>query len=180
MELVSQESSLSVPSLEAASAPFQGRRVTSIDARIPPEEFLVYHFLTRDHIRCDRNGKFLDGHNDAGFLFHCFEDAEAFAKAEADVSPRIGTGIYNSAWKIVAEFVNEEFTRKQVKANTPQRLFLWATALTIVGSGFLWLEIRSGWTVMFGFIIGSRLLLSGFLKLAKGIYRLKQGTIKSA
>jgi hypothetical protein len=172
MERVSQERSPSVPRREESASPaLQGRRVTSMDVPIPGGEFLVYYFLTRDHIRCDRDGKFLDGHNDAGYLFSRFPDAEVFAKTEADVSPRIGTGIYDSSYKILAQFVNEDFVRRQARANAPHRLFLWAAALILAGSGFMWLEVRSGWTVMFGFLIGARLLLSGLLKFAKGIHR---------
>jgi hypothetical protein len=48
--------------------------------------------------------------------------------------------------------------------------------LLAAGSLFLLLEVRSQWTLMFGFLIGARLLLAGILKLARGVYRVRRGT----
>ncbi len=117
----------------------------------------------------------MNGSNEAGVLFPSIEEAEVFARSVADMSPRIGSGIYNSSWEVVTEFVHESLIQQRAKANNPGRLFLWAGALLIAGSLFLWIEARSRWTLMFGFLIGSRLLLSGVLKLANGFRQLKRG-----
>jgi hypothetical protein len=163
-------------SAESGSIHVGGRLVTNIHTRIPPGAFLVYYFLARDRIRCDRAGQFLNGSNEAGTLFSSWAEAEAFARSVADIDPRIGSGIYNSSWEVVAEFVHNAFVQQQAKANSPGRLFLWASLLLTAGSLFLWLEVRSGWTLMFGFLIGARLLLAGVLKLAKGVYGIKRST----
>jgi hypothetical protein len=169
-----------VPSPESESSHLAGRPVTDINTRIPAQAFLVYYFLTRDHIQCDPEGKFLNGSNEAGTLFPSLTEAEAFARSVADRSPRIGAGIYNSSWKVVAQFVNAGFVQQQAKAHSPGRLFLWAGALLVAGSIFLWIEVRSQWTLMFGFLIGSRLLLAGVLKLARGVHGIKRGNAKDS
>ena len=92
-----------------------GVPVTNIDVRIPEGNFLVFYFLTRDHIRCDRDGKFLDGSNEAGILFESFGEAEALARSVSEISPRIGSGIYNSSWKILAEFLPEVSSSNRLK-----------------------------------------------------------------
>jgi hypothetical protein len=109
-------------------------------------------------------------------LFSSLAEAEAFARSVAALSPRIGSGIYNNSWQVVAEFVHDGFVQQQAKANSPGRLFLWASVLLAAGSLFLWLEVRSQWTLMFGFLIGARLLLAGILKLARGVYRVRRST----
>ena len=162
-------------SVESESSRFGGRLIKNIHARIPAGAFLVYYFLTRDRIRCDREGRFLDGSNEAGILFLSLEEAEAFARSAADINPRIGSGVYNSSWKVVAEYVHDSFIQQQAKANSPGRLLLWAGVLLITGSFFLWIEARSRWTLMFGFLIGARLLLAGMLKLARGTYYMRCG-----
>jgi hypothetical protein len=149
--------------------------VTNIHTRIPAGTFLVCYFLTRDRIRCDRTGQFLNGANEAGTLFGSWAEAEAFARFVADLDPRIGSGIYNSAWQVVAEFVHPRFVQQQAEAHRPSRVLLWASFLLMAGSLFLWLEVRSGWTLMFGFLIGARLLLAGLLKLAKGVSGIRRG-----
>jgi hypothetical protein len=171
---------VSVPSAESGSSHVGGRPVTNIHTRIPAGAFLVYYFLTQDRIRCDRAGQFLNGANEVGTLFGSWAEAETFARSVADLDPRIGSGIYNSAWQVVAEFVHERFVQQQAEAHRPSRLFLWAGLLLTAGSLFLWLEVRSGWTLMFGFLIGARLLLAGLLKLAKGVYGIKRGTKPSS
>ena len=168
-----------MPSFESDNSHFGGRPVKDIHAKIPAETFLVYYFLTRDRIRCDREGQFLNGSNEAGALFSSLEEAEAFAKSVAGRSPRIGSGVHNSSWKVVAEFVHDGFIQQQAKANSPSRLFLWASVLLAAGSLFLWIEIRSGWTLMFGFLIGARLLLAGVLRLARGVYGMKRSAKRS-
>lgn len=164
-----------MPSSESESSHFGGRSVKDINARIPAETFLVYYFLMRDRIRCAREGEFLNRSNEAGTLFSSLAEAEAFAQSVAGRNPRIGSGVYNSSWKVVAEFVHDDFVQQQAKAHSPSRLFLWASVLLAAGSLFLWIEIRSGWTLMFGFLIGARLLLAGILRLARGVYRVKHG-----
>ena len=164
-----------MPSAESESSHGGGRPVKDLHARIPAGAFLVYYFLARDRVRCDREGQFLNGSNEAGILFLSLEEAEVFARSVADINPRIGSGIYNSSWQVVAEFVHKDFIRQQAKANSPGHLFLWAGLLLIAGSLFLWLEVRSQWTLMFGFLIGARLLLAGILKLASGIHKWKRG-----
>jgi hypothetical protein len=165
-----------VPSAKFESSPGGGHPVTDIHARIPAGAFLVYYFLARDRVRCDRAGQFLNGSNEAGTLFSSLEEAEAFARSVAALSPRIGSGIYNSSWQVVAEFVHDGFVQQQAKANSPGRLFLWASVLLAAGSLFLWLEVRSQWTLMFGFLIGARLLLAGILKLVRGVDRVRRST----
>ncbi len=150
-----------------------GRPVTESNGRIPADEFLVFYFLNRDQVRCDSKGNFLTGQNEAGVLFHSLEEAKTFARAQADLSPRIGAGVYTSSWQIVAEFGSDEYVKQQARANSPARLLLIASALLICGSALIWLEIHSGWSAIVGFLIGSRLLLSGILKLGTGLYRLK-------
>jgi hypothetical protein len=125
-----------VPRPESESSHLGGRPVTDINTKIPAEAFLVYYFLTQDHIRCDREGKFLNGSNEAGTLFSSLGEAEAFARSVVDRSARIGAGIYNSSWKVVAQFVNDRFVQQQAKAHSPGRLSLWADALLRAGSIF--------------------------------------------
>ena len=117
----------------------------------------------------------MNGSNEAGVLFPSLEEAKVFARSVADMNPRIGSGVYNSSWKVVDEFVHDGFVQQQAKANSPGRLFLWAGVLLTAGSLFLWIEARSQWTLMFGFLIGARLLLAGILKLARGAYQVKRG-----
>jgi hypothetical protein len=171
---VAEEASVSIRAVEPEPHARRGRPVTKAEFQIPPGDFLVYHFRTRDHSRCDRSGKFLDGTNQSGSLFESLPEAETFAIAEAKFSPAVGAGIFDHSWQVVAEFLPDDFIQKRDKANTPGRLFLLAGAMLIAGSAFLWMEIRSGWTVMFGFLIGSRLLFPGFFKLGTGIQRLKR------
>jgi len=152
-----------------------GRPVTNIDTKIPADHFLVYYFRTLDHARSNRAGEFLDGNNEAGTLFQSFEFAKTFAQSVANARPQVGAGIYNSSYQPLTEFVHPRFLQKQEAANAPSRLLLWAGVLLVAGSLFLWFEIHSGWTVMFGFLIGSRLILGGVIKLARGLYRWRQG-----
>jgi hypothetical protein len=166
---------VSVPSANFESRSVGGRPVTNLQAKIPAGSFLVYYFLARDRVRCDRAGQYLNGSNEAGTLFPSLGEAEAFARSVAAMSSRIGSGVYNSSWQVVAEFVHDDFVQQQARANSPRRLFLWAGLLLTAGSVFLWLEVRSQWTLMFGFLIGARLLLAGILKLATGITRLRRG-----
>jgi hypothetical protein len=151
-----------------------GRAITKMETRIPAGEFLVYYFLTRDHVRCDRDGQFLNGSNEAGTLFESLDQAKALAISVAGATPRIGAGVYSCSYKVVAEFLPEAFIRQQAAANSPTRLFLWAGALLVGGSAFMWIEVRSGWTAMFGFLIGSRLLVGSAFRFAKGMYRLRR------
>jgi hypothetical protein len=159
---------------ESERSSFHRLPITALNLKIPQEAFLVYYFLTRDDIRCDREGKFLNGSNEAGMLFRSLREAEAFARSVAELSPRIGSGIYNSSWNVVGRFVHDRFTQQQAKANAPTRLFLWAAALLAVGTLLMWLEVRSGWRLIVGFLIGARLLLRGVVKLATGMYRLRR------
>jgi hypothetical protein len=151
--------------------------VTDSNARIPPDRFLVYYFRTQDHVRCDRTGKFLDGTNEAGALFESMELAKTFAQSVANVTPQVGAGVFNAAYQPVAEFLHPAFLKKQKAAEAPSRLLLWAGALLVAGSAFLWYEIHSGWTAMFGFLIGSRLIFGGVMKAARGIYRWRRKSL---
>jgi hypothetical protein len=81
----------------------------------------------------------------------------------------VGAGVYDQRWKIPAQFANEEGLRKEEKRRQPGRLLLWSTVFLSGGALLLWWEIRSGWTAIVGFLIGSRLLLSGILKLAEAV-----------
>ncbi|MBV9226641.1 MAG: hypothetical protein JOY85_21610 [Acidobacteriaceae bacterium] len=79
----------------------------------------------------------------------------------------------------MAEFVHDGFIQQQARANSRSRLLLWASLLLAAGSLFLWIEIRSGWALMFGFLIGARLLLAGVLRLARGVYGVKRSAKRS-
>lgn len=149
------------------------RKVTNIAASIPPGHFLVYAFTTRDHIRCDRYGKFLNGTNEAGSLFESLDDAKDYASGEAEKSPNVGFGIYDSSYAIVGEYLSSAYKAKRQRAQTPGRLAFWASVMLMAGSALLWVEVRSGWTLMFGFLAGSRLIFSGCWKLGAALYQLK-------
>src|SRR5664279_718113 len=160
---------------KSESGNFGGVPIKAVNPMIPQGSFVVYYFLTRDEIRCDPEGKFLNGSNEAGMLFQSLPEAEAFARSAAKLSQRIGSGVYDSSWKVVARFVHERVARRQAKANAPARLFLWAAALLSMGTLLLWFEVRSGWTLIVGFLIGARFLLGGIVTLATGVYRLRRG-----
>src|SRR3954453_11586245 len=147
----------------------EGRTVTSVGTKIPGGEFLVYYYAAPDSIRCDPDGNALSGGNEAGRLFHSLEDARAYAANKAKSSPKVGAGVYDDRWKILAQFPSEDSLRREGKDRQPGRLLLWSTALLFAGAMFLWWEIRSGWTAIVGFLIGSRLLLSGSLKFVEAI-----------
>jgi hypothetical protein len=161
---------------EELKAQERGRPVTQSKSPIPKGHFLVYFFRTGDHVRCSRDGQFLNGSNNAGVIFEQREEAQEYARQFADINPEIGAGVYDSSWKPIAEFVHEDFTRAQERAQAPQRLFLWGGLLLLAGAVLLWLEMRSEWTLIVGFLVGSRLLLAGGLRLIKGVYRLRQRT----
>jgi hypothetical protein len=144
-------------------------RVRTIDGRIPAREFLVYYFSSPDNVRCDSSGNPLNGQNEAGCLFPSFDDARAYASEKARGTRNVGAGVYDQRWKILAQFANEEGLRKEEKRRQPGRLLLWSTVFLSGGALLLWWEIRSGWTAIVGFLIGSRLLLSGILKLAEAV-----------
>jgi hypothetical protein len=149
-------------------SPAESRITKNSKAAIPSGEFLVYYFKGgQDSVRCDPLGNELDGHNEAGRFFQSLADAQAYASDKAKEQGDVGAGIYDHRWKIVAQFTAEETLRAEAKRRQPGRLLLWSTALLVAGALFLWWEVRSGWTAMFGFLIGSRLLLSGTLKFAQ-------------
>jgi hypothetical protein len=165
---------LAVSGPEPKNRGLTGRAVKNMNAAIPNGSFFVYFFLVRDHIRCDRDGKCLDGSNQAGMLFEHLPEAESYARSVADVDPRIGAGVYDSSWKVVAQFFHQDFLESQKKANSPSRLFVWATGLLALGGLFLWLEMRSGWTLIFGFLIGARFLLAGLFRAGRAFAALYQ------
>jgi hypothetical protein len=159
----------------------EGRAVKNVGVKIPSGEFLVYHFTSPDSVRCDPGGKALDGTNEAGRLFHSLENARAYASEKANSPGLVGAGVYDDRWRIVAQFDSQESLRRETKRRQPGRLLLWSTALLFVGAILLWWEIRSGWTAIVGFLIGSRLLLSGTLKMGEAIraaHLTRKGTLE--
>jgi len=162
--------------LESAIGDTNGRRIQALHCTIAKGSFLVYYFLAKDEVRCNPEGKYLDGSNEAGRLHSTFEMAEYHAHSIAQNNLGIASGIYDSSWKIIATFLPESVIQQRAKANSPKRLLSWATVLLCAGSLLLWLEVRSGWTLLIGFLVGARLLVSGFIKLTSGLYRLKEQT----
>ena len=107
-------------------------------------------------------------------LFLDRTDAEMYAKSIAQTNSRIGAGVYNNHYQTVSQFVSDTYVQQQARANSPSRLFLWTLLLLSAGSILIWIEIRSGWTLIFGFLIGSRLLLGAVFKGGKAIAALKK------
>jgi hypothetical protein len=156
--------------LEAEVPPQEeGRVVRNLGVKIPPGEFLVYYLTSPESVRCDPEGRSLDGTNEAGRLFRSLENARVYASTKAASSGLIGTGVYDHSWRIVTQFESPESLRREARKRQPGRLLLWSTTLLFAGAILFWWEIRSGWTLMVGFLIGSRLLFSGSLKLAQAI-----------
>ena len=153
------------------------REITRADGRIPEGEFLVTYFLAKEQIRCDPEGRFLNGSNQAGVLFSSLEDADRFAREVASRGPRVGAAVSDSRWRPLAEYIHPEFRKQQDRAEAPGRMLLWATILVAAGSLFLYYEMRSGWTLIIGFLIGSRLLLSGIIKFARALHRVWQRSV---
>jgi len=147
----------------------EGRVVKNVGAKIPHGEFLVYYFTSPDNVRCDPDGNALNGTNEAGRLFESLDHARAHAAEKANSAGLVGAGVYDDRWRILVQFASQEFIRRETKRRQPVRLLLWSTALLFVGAILFWWEIRSGWTAIVGFLIGSRLLLSGTLKMGEAI-----------
>jgi hypothetical protein len=150
---------------------FVGHAVTEININIPSWKYLVYSFRMPDYIRCDRHGESLNGSNVAGYLFDSLEAAKVFAKRESNKTTKVGFGVYNSSWQILETYLSDEYKKRDSKANSPSRLFLWAAALLGIGTLLVWLDVRSSWSLVFGFLIGSRFLFAGFLKFGTAIYQ---------
>jgi hypothetical protein len=160
----------------------EGRVVKDVGAKIPHGEFLVYYSTSPDNVRCDPDGNAPNGTNEAGRLFESFDHARAYAAKKANSARLIGAGVYDDRWRILVQFASEEALRRETKKRQPGRLLLWSTALLFIGAMLLWWEIRSGWTAIVGFLIGSRFLLSGTLKMADTIRAARlsrKGTIEN-
>jgi hypothetical protein len=138
---------------------------------LPPGSYFVYYFLARDNVRCDRDGNYLNRSNEAGagVIFEDLEEAKAYARAVAGINLKIGAGVYNSSWQVVAEFLHPDFVEQQRRATSPSRSLTWAAVLLVFGSLFLWWEVHSHWTLVIGFLIGTRLLLAGILRAARAL-----------
>jgi len=146
------------------------RLITDSRAEIPAGEFLVYYVKGSENVRCDPEGKELDGRNEAGRLFGELEEACSYASNHAQVSGRVGAGVYDHRWRILTQFQSEETLRREAKRRQPSRLLLWSAMLLFLGAVLLWWEVRSGWTAIIGFLIGSRFLFSGSVKLIQALH----------
>ena len=146
------------------------RLIKNSRAEIPPGEFLVYYVKGSENVRCDPEGNELDGRNEAGRLFDRLEDARSYASKHAQTSGGTGAGVYDHRWRILAQFASEEFLRRETKRRQPSRLLLWSAVLLFIGAVLLWWEIRSGWTAIIGFLVGSRFLFSGAIKLTQALH----------
>src|SRR3982751_812503 len=107
----------------------EGRTVTSVGTKIPRGEFLVYYYAAPDSIRCDPDGNALSDGNEAGRLFQSLEDARAYAANKAKFAPKVGVGVYDDRWKILAQFPSADSLRREARECQSGRLLLWSTAL---------------------------------------------------
>lgn len=139
-----------------------------------PGQFLVFYFTARDHIRCDRDGNIGGPAAQTTTAFDSLDAARAFALSEAEHSARIGVGIFNSAGQVIEEHWGESCCRKLARSQSPGRLAFWAGIMLLAGTLFLWWEARSGWTLMFGFLIGARLVFTGVMKSGAALHRWRQ------
>lgn len=146
------------------------RVVTNPRVEIPAGQFLVYYIKGSENVRCDPNGNELDGRNEAGRLFDTLEDARSYASKHAHLAGRVGAGVYDHRWRILAQFASEESLRREAKQRQPSRLLLWSAVLLLLGAVLLWWEVRSGWTAIIGFLVGSRFLFSGTVKLTQALH----------
>src|SRR4051812_606619 len=82
------------------------RVVRTVSATIPAGEFLVYYFRWPENVRCDPAGTALNGQNEAGRLFASLDEARAYASEKAKDPGKVGTGVYDHKWKILAQFTS--------------------------------------------------------------------------
>ena len=100
--------------------PLHGRELPGKNVRIPPGEYLIYHFTAKDSVRCTPEGDTLDGFNEVGYVFENLAEAQQYCRWKVKRSPKLGC-VYDHRWKTIDQFTNARHMGQLRRAKSPRR-----------------------------------------------------------
>ena len=154
--------------------PLQGKALSGKNVRIPPDQYLVYHFTVKDLVRCTPDGNPLDGFNEIGYVFEYLPQAQQYCRWKVDRSPKIRCFVYDHRWKIIDQFTNAQYMEQLKRSSSPQRQFVKGMAFLMLGSALIWLDARHRWMLIIGVLVGARFVVGGFVHITLSILNWRQ------
>jgi hypothetical protein len=105
----------------------------------------------------------------ASVIFDSIADAERYCQEKIASNPALGCRIYNCDGAVVRTFVDDAVYAQHHGQPAAKRSLLVGGACMAVGVTCIAVDAWSGWSLIFGVLLGLRFVWAGTMKLADGI-----------
>jgi hypothetical protein len=122
-------------------------------------QYAVFRFDVKSMVMAD----------DTPLIFDTLVDAEGHCQENIAATPALGCRILDHAGKTVRTFSDDQVYDKHHGRPAANRNVLLGSALLVAGAGSVALDAWLGWRLVFGVLLGVRLLWAGTVKTIDGV-----------
>ena len=122
-------------------------------------QYAVFRFDVKTMVMAD----------DAPLIFDSLPDAERHCRENIAATPALGYRILDHTGKTVRTFSDDQIFEKHHGRPAAKRNVLLGSALLVAGAGSVALDAWLGWRLVFGVLLGVRLLWAGTVKTIDGV-----------
>ena len=127
-------------------------------------QYAVFHFEVKSMVMVER----------APLIFDTFSDAERHCQENIAAHPSLGCRILDSSGKTIRTFSDHEIYDQHHGRPAAKRNVVLGSIFLAAGLGSVALDAWLGWRLVFGVLLGVRLLWAGCVKTIDGVTTLMQ------